>query len=76
MNESSEGERVIQVAVNGEFMQVPQRSSLQDLVERLQLTGKRIAVEVNLEIVPRSQHQDYQLQAGDKVEIVHAIGGG
>ena len=67
---------MIQVAVNGEFMQVPQRSSLQDLVERLQLTGKRIAVEVNLEIVPRSQHQDYQLQAGDKVEIVHAIGGG
>jgi len=67
---------VIQVAVNGEVMQVPQRSTLQDLIERLQLAGKRIAVEVNLEIVPRSQHPDYQLQAGDRVEIVHAIGGG
>ncbi len=67
---------MIQVAVNGEVMQVPQRSTLQDLIERLQLAGKRIAVEVNLEIVPRSQHPDYQLQAGDRVEIVHAIGGG
>jgi len=57
-------------------MQVPQSSSLQDLVDRLQLTGKRIAVEVNLEIVPRSQHSDHLLQAGDRVEIVHAIGGG
>jgi len=67
---------VIEVAVNGEVMQVPQSSSLQDLVDRLQLTGKRIAVEVNLEIVPRSQHSDHLLQAGDQVEIVHAIGGG
>jgi len=67
---------VIEVAVNGEVMQVPQSSSLQDLVDRLQLTGKRIAVEVNLEIVPRSQHSDHLLQAGDRVEIVHAIGGG
>lgn len=57
-------------------MQVPQNSTLQDLVEQLQLTGKRIAVEVNLEIVPRSQHSGYQLQPGDRVEIVHAIGGG
>ncbi len=67
---------MIEVAVNGEVMQVPQSSSLQDLVDRLQLTGKRIAVEVNLEIVPRSQHSDHLLQAGDRVEIVHAIGGG
>ena len=38
--------------------------------------GRRVAVEVNHEIVPRSQHETYALREGDKVEIVHAIGGG
>ena len=40
------------------------------------LAGKRVAVEVNLEIVPRSQHATRVLREGDRVEIVHAIGGG
>ena len=40
------------------------------------LAQRRVAVEVNGEIVPRGRHGEHRLQAGDKVEIVHALGGG
>jgi len=46
------------------------------LVEALDLTGKRVAVERNGEIVPRSRHADVQLESGDRLEIVVAVGGG
>ena len=42
----------------------------------LGLSEKRLAVEVNLDIIPRSEHPSYQLKENDKVEVVHAIGGG
>ena len=45
-------------------------------VTQLNLTGRRLAVEVNRDIVPKSQHGDFTLKDGDVVEIVHAIGGG
>ena len=47
-----------------------------DLVATLGLTGRRIAIEVNEAIVPRSQHTATRLADGDRVEVVHAIGGG
>jgi sulfur carrier protein len=47
-----------------------------DLIDQLSLTGKRLAVEVNEDIVPRSQHAERRLNDGDRVEVVHAIGGG
>jgi len=47
-----------------------------DLVAQLELAGKRIAIELNLEIVPRSAYANTLLEAGDRIEIVHAIGGG
>jgi sulfur carrier protein len=46
------------------------------LVEHLGLTGKRLAIELNGEIVPRSQFAQVSLQSGDKLEIVGAVGGG
>jgi len=46
------------------------------LLEVMALTGQRLAVEVNLEIVPRSGHLSRELRPGDRVEVVHAIGGG
>ena len=64
------------IYLNGEARQVPDNCSAAQLVEELSLTGKRIAMEVNQEIVPRSSYADHTLQADDKVEIVHAIGGG
>jgi sulfur carrier protein len=57
-------------------MELRDESSLADLVEQLGLGDKRIAAEVNLEIVPRSQHAALRLNDGDQIEIVHAIGGG
>jgi sulfur carrier protein len=64
------------VMLNGETRELPDPYTLQTLIEELGLTGKRLAVEVNEDIVPRSQHNDFRLHDGDRVEIVHAIGGG
>ena len=52
------------------------RGAKWDLLARLDLTGRRVAVELNLDIVPRSQHDSTRLAEGDRVEVVHAIGGG
>ncbi|MCW8887202.1 MAG: sulfur carrier protein ThiS, partial [Motiliproteus sp.] len=51
-------------------------ASISELLDELGLAGKRLAVEYNLEILPKSEHQETRLQPQDKVEIVHAIGGG
>lgn len=64
------------VTVNGAATELPDASSIAVLVEQLQLAGRRIAVEVNEEIVPKSAHAQTLLRDGDRVEIVHAIGGG
>ncbi|EIJ42001.1 thiamine biosynthesis protein ThiS [Beggiatoa alba B18LD] len=66
----------MQIVVNGEIKTVQEQITVQQLVEQLALTGRRLAIEVNQTIVPRSQFAQYTLQAQDKVEIVHAIGGG
>ncbi len=66
----------MQVFVNGETHQVPEGTTAAQLVERLGLGGRRLAMEVNLEILPRSRHEAHALQPGDRIEIVHAIGGG
>jgi sulfur carrier protein len=50
--------------------------SAAQLVEQLELVGKRLAIELNGEIVPRSQFADTPLSNGDKLEIVGAVGGG
>lgn len=66
----------VEITVNGEGRAVAQDSSLAALVEQMALTGKRFAVEVNGEIVPRGALDQCRLQAGDRVEVVQAIGGG
>jgi sulfur carrier protein len=62
--------------VNGQPTDLPPGFTAGQLLERLELAGARVAMEVNGEIVPRSVHGEHQLKDGDKVEIVHAIGGG
>ncbi len=64
------------ITVNGEKQQLSDNASMTDLLETLDLAGKKLAVEVNLDIVPRSTYSDFQLSHGDRVEIVRAIGGG
>lgn len=66
----------MQIQLNGETFELPDASTVADLLLRLELTGRRVAVELNLDIVPRSQHASVTLQQGDRVEVVHAIGGG
>ncbi len=66
----------MQIQLNGDAKALADDSTLADLVAKLGLTGKRIAVEVNREIIPRSLHTTHLLQEGDAVEVVHAIGGG
>ncbi|MGO1499763.1 MAG: sulfur carrier protein ThiS [Marinobacter sp.] len=66
----------MQVQVNGEALALPAGATVAALVEKMALTGKRLAVEINEDIVPRSQHPTVTLNDGDRIEIVHAIGGG
>lgn len=66
----------MQILLNGEPREVREDSTLADLVEILDLAGRRFAVEVNEELVPRSEHTAHVLSAADRVEIVQAIGGG
>lgn len=68
--------RSMKIQLNGESRDIPASSTAQDLVELLELTGKRLAMEVNLEIVPRTTYAEHRLHEGDHIEIVHAIGGG
>ena len=63
------------LTVNGNTLTLD-GNTITDLVAQLGLTGRRLAVEVNREIIPKSQHGDVALNEGDVVEIVHAIGGG
>ncbi len=62
------------VYVNGESREVSEHGTVASLVAGL--TGKRIAVELNKEILPFDQYHDQPLSDGDQLEIVHAIGGG
>ncbi len=64
------------IVLNGENHQLPNGSTAADLVESLQLGEKRVAMEINLEIIPRSSYETRPLGDGDRIEIVHAIGGG
>ena len=64
------------IQLNGEPYTLDAELTAADLIEQLGLTGRRVAVEINEEIVPRSQLATTLLNQDDQVEVVHAIGGG
>jgi len=66
----------MQIRLNGQPYTLAESTSIVDLLEQLGLTGKRLAVEINEEIIPKSRHASTFLQENDQVEVVHAIGGG
>ncbi|KHD08272.1 thiamine biosynthesis protein ThiS [Candidatus Thiomargarita nelsonii] len=66
----------MEIFLNGNSQQVEDGLNITSLIKQLDLENKRLAVEINLEIVPRSQFDSQILSAGDRVEIVRAIGGG
>ena len=66
----------MQLIINGESRELDDGISIAQLLEQSDLAAKRIAVEVNTAIIPKSRHAETQLHDGDKIEIIHAIGGG
>jgi thiazole synthase len=66
----------MEITINGEARTVPERLSVADLLERLGYDRRRIAIEVNREVVARDRHKDQWLRAGDRIEIVTLVGGG
>ena len=66
----------ISITVNGEAREIPGPATVADLLARIGLDLRKVAVERNLEIVPRSTYAATALAAGDQLEIVHFIGGG
>jgi sulfur carrier protein len=67
---------MLEIKINGETRQFAEALTVSGLIAELGYTGKRIAVERNGEIVPKSQHASTALLSGDQLEIVVAVGGG
>jgi sulfur carrier protein len=68
--------KVIRLSVNGQVQRVEPGADVARLLQMLELSGKRVAVEKNGEIVPRSRYAETRLADGDALEIVVAVGGG
>jgi len=66
----------IKILVNGKISTIKDESNLQELVNKLKIPIKKIAIELNQEIVDKSKLKKYKLKEKDKIEIVHFIGGG
>jgi len=64
------------ILVNGDSHRLPDDATVAGLLEALELAGKRVAVALNREVVPRSSYADVQICAGDQMEILEAVGGG
>jgi sulfur carrier protein len=67
---------VITIYINGAVRQLDENCSIAALIESLGYTGRKIALECNGDIVPRSKYAERELTDGDKLEIVVAVGGG
>lgn len=75
-NDAVNEQPTIEIIVNGEPRRIPAESTVPDLITLLDLTAGRLAIELNLLILPRAAWPETTLQAGDKLEIVHFVGGG
>lgn len=68
--------QTVTVCLNGQPFEVPLGCSVSQLLELAQMRNQLVAVEVNREIIPRSQHLLHYLQPSDQVEVVTLVGGG
>ena len=66
----------MEISVNGRFRRVAEGTTIAQLLDELKLANKHVAVEVNLELVPRQHHVQHRLADGDRLEIVTLVGGG
>lgn len=67
---------MIQLIINGQQKLIDSKLSVTQLLEQMKLNNKRIAIECNGEIIPRSKFEERMLVEGDQLEIVVAVGGG
>lgn len=73
---SDTSQATIDITFNGQSMQVPVDCSISQLLELAQIRSKLVAVEVNMEIVPKSLHESHLVKSGDAIEAVTLVGGG
>lgn len=66
----------MKIFLNGEPREIVAKLTLMDLLQELKLESRNVAIELNLEVVPRQRHQEVTLQDGDRLEIVTLVGGG
>ncbi|MAR09874.1 MAG: thiamine biosynthesis protein ThiS [Blastopirellula sp.] len=66
----------MQIQLNGEALDVEQDVTVAQMLAQLEIQTNQIAVEVNLEVVPRTEHETFTLHEGDAIEIVTLVGGG
>ena len=64
------------IFVNGVSREVPDSATIAALLRELEVTERHVAVEVNLELVPRARHGEHRLREGDRLEVVTLVGGG
>jgi len=64
------------ITVNGSRCDCPQNANLSDLLIHLEMQDKKVALEINKEVIPRGEYDSYTLNEGDTIEIIQAIGGG
>ena len=67
---------MIEITVNGELVSIPEKTSLKDVLEIVDVPPNYLAVEVNAEVVPREQHASLIIQEQDHLEVVTLVGGG
>lgn len=71
-----DAQQSLAIRVNGEPRRVPNDVSIAEMLRELGLDPQRVAVERNLEVVPRSTLADVKVEDGDQYEVVHFVGGG
>jgi sulfur carrier protein len=66
----------LKILVNGTPREVPEGATISALLGELELESRHVAVEVNLELVPRARHAEHRLREADRLEVVTLVGGG
>jgi len=66
----------MKITINGELREIPDGLSVEALLQHLEMTAERVAIERNLDILPRAKWQETAVQPDDHFEIVHLVGGG
>jgi thiamine biosynthesis protein ThiS len=66
----------MKITINGELREIPDGFSVAALLQHLEMTAERVAIERNLDILPRAKWQETPVQPDDRFEIVHLVGGG